>query len=509
MEGNSIKSKRIAKNTFVLYLRMLFLMAIHLYTSRVILKALGVEDFGIYNVVGGFVAMFAVLTQSLSAAASRFFNYEMASGDGERLSKVFSTTLIIHIALAAFIAFLAEGIGIWFVNDMMVIPADRLNAANWVFQFSVLAFCLNLITVPYHAVIIAHERMNIFAYISIFEGISSLLICYLLYISPIDRLVFYAILIFLIRVSIMVMNQLYCKKHFAESIFKLSLEKSFYKEIFGFASWNMIGAASGVLRNQGGNILLNLFFGPVVNAARAVANQVLRAVNSFVDNFMMAMNPQITQSYASGDHDYMMDLIYKGSRYSFYMLLFICLPILINTDYILSLWLNNVPEHSSLFVQLTLIYTMIESISRPLVTAQLATGRIRNYQIVVGGLQLLNLPISYLLLRLGGIPEVVLYVAIVLSIAMLLARLYMLRSMIQLKALNFVKEVLFNIVAVSFFSAIFPLIFFKTDPGVFFTFCISVLLCCISCIISVYYIGFSKSERIFVRKKLHSLMLKK
>ena len=318
MEGNSIKSKRIAKNTFVLYLRMLFLMAIHLYTSRIILKALGVEDFGIYNVVGGFVAMFAVLTQSLSAAASRFFNYEMASGDGERLSKVFSTTLIIHIVLAAFI------------------PADRLNAANWVFQFSVLAFCLNLITVPYHAVIIAHERMNVFGYISIFEGISSLLICYLLYISPIDRLVFYAILIFLIRVSIMVMNQLYCKKHFAESIFKLSLEKSFYKEIFGFASWNMIGAASGVLRNQGGNILLNLFFGPVVNAARAVANQVLRAVNSFVDNFMMAMNPQITQSYASGDHDYMMDLIYKGSRYSFYMLLFICLPILINTDYIFS-----------------------------------------------------------------------------------------------------------------------------------------------------------------------------
>lgn len=508
MESNSTKNKRIAKNTFVLYLRMLFLMAIHLYTSRVILEALGVEDFGIYNVVGGFVAMFAVLTQSLSAAASRFFNYEMASGDRERLSKVFSTTLIIHIALAAFIAFLAEGIGIWFVNDMMVIPADRLNAANWVFQFSVLAFCLNLITVPYHAVIIAHERMNVFAYISIFEGISSLLICYLLYILPIDRLVFYAILIFLIRVSIMVMNQLYCKKHFAESIFKLSLEKSFYKEIFGFASWNMIGAASGVLRNQGGNILLNLFFGPVVNAARAVANQVLRAVNSFVDNFMMAMNPQITQSYASGDHDYMMDLIYKGSRYSFYMLLFICLPILINTDYILSLWLNNVPEHSSLFVQLTLIYTMIESISRPLVTAQLATGRIRNYQIVVGGLQLLNLPISYLLLRLGGIPEVVLYVAIVLSIAMLLARLYMLRSMIQLKALNFVKEVLFNIVAVSFFSAIFPLIFFKTDPGVFFTFCISVLLCCISCVISVYYIGFSKSERIFVRKKLHSLMLK-
>ena len=487
---------------------MLFLMAIHLYTSRIILQTLGVEDFGIYNVVGGFVAMFAILSQSLSAAASRFFNYEMAKGNDERLSRVFSTTLVIHIALAIIIAMLAEMIGVWFVNEMLVIPNERMSAANWVFQFSVLTFCLNLIIVPYNATIIAHERMGVFAYISIYEGVSSLLICYLLYISPIDRLVFYATLMFLIRISIMIMNQWYCKKYFPETIFKYSSEKGIYKEIFGFASWNMIGAASGVLRNQGGNILLNLFFGPIVNAARAIANQVLRAVNGFVENFMVAMNPQITKSYASGDWTYMMTLIYKGARYSYYMLLFLCLPILINTGYILHLWLDKVPDHSVLFVQLTLAYTMVESISRPLVTAQLATGKIRNYQIVVGGLQLMNLPLSYVLLKLGFVAETILYVAIALSVAMLLARLYMLRSMIQLQAWDFIKKVLFNIVVVSIFASVIPIVLYTYSKVSFVFLCINMMVCFITTLFSIYCVGFSSNERIFVKEKAKQVLIK-
>lgn len=501
MSDNSANSKRIAKNTLVLYVRMLFLMAISLYTSRVILQALGVDDFGIYNVVGGFVALFAVLSKSLSSAASRFLNFTMGRGDKEKLADVFSTTFIIHAALAVIIAILAGFIGLWFVNEKMVISPDRLEAANWVFLFSVLTFSLNLVTVPYHAAIIAHERMSVFAYISIFEGVGKLLICYLVMVSPIDRLICYAILMFLIHVGITFMNIWYCRGHFEECILRSVYDKSLLKEIFGFASWNMIGSSSAILRNQGGNILLNLFFGPVVNAARAVANQVLHAVHAFVDNFFMALKPQITQSYAKGDWEYMMTLIYKGSRFSYYLLLVLCLPILLNTDYLLHLWLKKVPDHSSLFVQLTLVFTMLESISSPLITAQQATGKIRDYQLVVGGLQIMNLPVSYVLLKMGGVPETILYVAIFLSICCLCARLYMLRKGIRLNVGDFVNRVIINALAVSVVALIVPcilLFMFKESLLSFFIITMASLLCS-TC--SILYIGCKKEERQFIYLK--------
>ena len=499
--SNSANSKRIAKNTLVLYVRMLFLMVISLYTSRVILEALGVEDFGVYNVVGGFVALFAILSKSLSTAASRFLNFTMGRGDKEKLSNVFSTTFIIHAVLAILIAILAEFVGVWFVNEKMVISPERLEAANWVFQFSVLTFCLNLITVPYHAAIIAHERMSVFAYISIFEGVGKLLICYLVMISPIDRLVFYAILMFLVHVGITFMNIWYCRRHFEECILRSVYDKSLLKEIFGFASWNMIGSSSAILRNQGNNILINLFFGPVVNAARAVANQVLHAVHAFVDNFFMALKPQITQSYANGNWPYMMTLVFQGSRLAYYMLLILCMPILLNTDYLLHLWLKTVPDHSVLFVQLTLVFTMIESISSPLITAQLATGKIRNYQLVVGGLQIMNVPVSYIVLKLGGVPETILYVAIFISVLCLCARLYMLRIGIHLNIRLFVVKVLFNILIVSIISAIIPISLQLIMKENFMSFVLISSVCLISTAFSIFFIGCNKSERKFVTVK--------
>lgn len=502
MNSNSANTHRIAKNTFVLYIRMLFLMIVHLYTSRIILQVLGVEDFGIYNVVGGFVAMFAILSQSLSAAASRFFNYEMAKDDRKKLSDVFSTTLIIHIALAMIIAVLGEAAGVWFVNQKLVLPADRLYAANWVFQLSVLTFCLNLITVPYHASIIAHERMSVFAYISIFEGISSLMICFLLYFSPLDRLILYSILMFLIRVFVMMMNRLYCKRHFPESSFHMSTNMSIYKEIFGFASWNMIGSSAGILRNQGGNILLNLFFGPIVNAARAIANQVLRSVNSFVDNFMVAVNPQITKSYSSGDYDYMMTLIYKGSRYNYYMLLMLCLPILINTNKILHIWLKAVPEHSVIFVQFTLIFAMIESVSKPLVTAQLATGNIRNYQLVVGGINLLNIPVSYILFKYFNMPpEVLLYIAILFSTICLFARIIMLKRMIEFYIKGYVVRVLLNLLTVSVVAIILPVASSVALDDSFIGLMVSLFSCILCSLLSIIFIGLSRAERSWLYSK--------
>lgn len=488
---------------------MLFLMAVGLYTSRVILHALGVEDIGVYNVVGGFVALFAVLSKSMSSAATRFLNYEMGKGNQDKLNKVFSTILIIHVLLVIIIAVLSEIVGIWFVNNKMVISPERLYAANWVFHFSVLTFCFNLITVPYNAAIIAHEKMSAFAYISIIEGVGKLIIAYLVMISPIDKLIFYAILMFLIQFVVRTIYQIYCKRHFTECSFRFVIDKCLLKEIFGYATWNMIGTSSAILRNQGGNVLINLFGGPVVNAARAVANQVLHAVDGFVQNFVVALKPQITKSYARGDWKYMMSLIYKGSRLSYYMLLLLSLPIFVNTDYLLHLWLREVPDHSVSFVQLTLVFTMIESISHPLITAQLATGKVRNYQLVVGGLQMMNLPVSYIILKAGGAPETILFVAIFFSFCCLMARLYMLRSLINLNAQHFLLKVICNVIAVSFFSSLIPVYVNSLLTTSFLTFIIVSFLCLICSAVSILYVGCNQKERTLVCSKLLYVLRRK
>ena len=313
MTNSSSNNKRIAKNTLLLYIRMLFLMVVSLYTSRVVLNALGVEDFGIYNVVGGVVAMFSMLSGSLSAAITRFITYELGTGNKENLKKIFSSSVTIQIGLAVLIALLAEAVGVWFLNVKMNIPDARMVAANWVFQFSILTFAINLISVPYNASIIAHERMSAFAYISILEAIGKLAIAFLITVSPMDRLIFYSLLMCAVALLVRLVYGYYCKKHFEECTYHFLWDKELLKRMFGFAGWNFIGASSAVLRDQGGNVVINLFCGPVVNAARGIASQVNTAVHGFVSNFMTALNPQITKSYASGNRDYMMTLIFQGA----------------------------------------------------------------------------------------------------------------------------------------------------------------------------------------------------
>ena len=506
MENTSANNKRIAKNTLLLYVRMLFMMAVSLYTSRVVLNALGVEDFGIYNVVGGVVAMFSMLSGSLSAAITRFITYELGTGNKENLKKIFSSSVTIQIGLAVLIILLAEAIGVWFLNVKMNIPDGRIVAANWVFQFSILTFAINLISVPYNASIIAHERMSAFAYISILEAIGKLTIAFLIVISPMDKLIFYAILMCTVALIVRFTYGAYCKRHFEECTYHFIFNKELLKRMFGFAGWNFIGATSAVLRDQGGNIVINLFCGPAVNAARGIAFQVNTAVYGFVSNFMTALNPQITKSYAAGDRDYMMTLIYQGARLSFYMLLLLSLPVLVNPHYILGLWLKIVPDHAVLFVQLVLIFAMSESISNPLITAMLATGKIRNYQLVVGGLQMMNLPVSYLLLRMGMFPEVVIVVAIAISQCCLAARLVMLRGMIGLSVRKYVKKVYINVLVVTVIAAIFPFLLSMKLEESFLNF---VLLCFVALIctgITIYYIGCDKTERQFVLNKLHTII---
>lgn len=508
MSNTTENNKRIAKNTLLLYFRMLFLMAVSLYTSRVVLNALGVEDFGLYNVVGGVVAMFSVLSGSLSAAISRFITYELGKGNQENLNKIFSSAVTIQLGLAGIIILLAETIGIWFLNVQMNIPEVRMEAANWVFQFSILTFAINLISVPYNASIIAHERMSAFAYISILEAVGKLFIAYLITITPMDKLIFYAILMCVVALIVRFTYSNYCKRHFSECTYHFIWDKQLLKSMFSFAGWNFIGTSSTVLRDQGGNVVINLFCGPAVNAARGIASQVNNAINQFAVNFMTALNPQITKSYAAGDKGYMMTLIFQGARISFYMLLLLSLPILVNTHYILTLWLKIVPEHAVLFVQLILIFALSESISQPLITAMLATGKIRNYQIIVGGLQMMNLPISYILLRLGYFPEVVIVIAICISQCCLAARLILLRGMIGLSITKYLKNVYLNIIVVSIIAIILPLISAYYIKESFINFILISLIAVICTLSSIYFIGCNNQEREFIHQKLGTIKSK-
>lgn len=504
MSVKSENNRRIAKNTLLLYIRMLFIMAVSLYTSRVVLNSLGVEDYGIYNVVGGVTAMFTILSGSLSAAISRFITFELGKGNLEKLKTVFSTAVTVQLLLAAIIVIAAEAAGVWFLNAKMNIPAERMYAANWVLQCSIFTFAINLVSVPYNAAIIAHERMSAFAYISIIEVTLKLGAVFALHFFMHDKLIAWAVLLFLISAAIRVVYGIYCKRHFEECTYRFVIDKPLLKEITGFAGWNFIGSSSAVLRDQGTNIALNLFCGPVVNAARGISVQVQMAIQNFVTNFMTALNPQITKSYACGDRTYMLALIRQGARLSFYLMLLLSLPVLIETPTILKIWLRIVPDHTVNFVRLILLFTLTESLSGPLITAMLATGRIRNYQLVVGGLQMMNFPISYLLLRGGAAPEVTLIVAIAISFCCLFSRLWMLRRPLGLDAGNYFKQVIGRVFVVALLAAILPMVIhLRYDDTV-----ARLLVVCaaswLSTLSVIYYIGLDSAERAFVWNKITS-----
>ena len=502
MTDTSANNKRIAKNTLLLYIRMLFLMAVSLYTSRVVLQALGVEDFGIYNVVGGVVAMFSMLSGSLSASITRFITYELGKGNTENLGRIFSTSLTIQLGLSLLVVLLAETAGLWFLNVKMNIPDSRMFASNWVFQLSILTFVINLLSVPYNACIIAHERMSAFAYISILEVLGKLVVAYLITVSPMDRLIFYSLLMCVVALLVRLVYGCYCRRHFLECRYRFLLDKVLLRNMSGFAGWNFIGAASSVLRDQGGNVVINLFCGPAVNAARGIAFQVNTAVQGFVVNFMTALNPQITKSYASGDRRYMQTLVFQGARLSFYMLLLLSLPVLINTRFILDVWLGVLPEHAVSFVRLVLVLGMSEAISQPLITAMLATGRIRNYQLIVGGLQMMNLPLSYVLLRAGCFPEMVFVVAILLSQCCLAARLWLLRSMIGLPVRAYLSRVYLNVLSVALVASLLPFAFTYSHPETFLNFLWNVLATMGYTAFVIYFLGCNWEERLFIINKI-------
>ncbi|MCM1312634.1 MAG: oligosaccharide flippase family protein [Bacteroides sp.] len=497
MSADNLHSNtRVAKNTLYLYFRTLFVMGVTIFTSRIILDALGIEDYGIYNVVGGFVSMFSVLSGTLTVASQRFIAYELGKENPE-IKKVFSTTVSIHILLAFIILVILESVGIWFLNCKMNIAPERLYAANWVFQCSVITFCINIISIPYNAAIIAYEKMSAFAYISIFEVVAKLVSVYALYMVAFDSLIIYAVLMLFVAVILRVLYGVYCNYKFKECRYILSLEKNTFKEMLGFSGWNFIGSSAAILNGQGINMLINIFFGVTLNAARGVATQVDTAINTFVQNFMMALNPQITKSYAAGDFEHVNKMIIFGTKFAFFLFWILCLPIYLNTDFILNVWLNKVPKYTAVFVQLSIIYTLCQNLSQCLYTAMLATGRIKKYQITVGGLSLLAFPMTWIFFKMGFPVELGYWSMIFFSIVCFAARLYLLQTMIPLfSGWNFIKKVIAPI-----FYTIVPtvIVIYIGHQYIMETtwksFIVESLGCIVICCIAIFYLGLTQKER--------------
>lgn len=434
-------NKRIAKNTLLLYIRMLLIMAVTLYTSRVVLNTLGVEDYGIYNVIGGVVTMLSFFNNSMATAVQRFLNYEMGKGNLGNIVKIFSVSFLSYCFIAIIVLLLAETVGLWFVLNKLVIPADRLDAALWVYQFTIVTFIVNLLSVPYNATIIAHEKMSVFAYISILEVFGKLLIAYLITISPIDKLIFYGLLMTVISFGIRFVYSYYCKKHFAECHVKWIWDRNILKQLFGFSGWMLAGTSAHLFNTQGINLLINLFFGPILNTARAISVQVYNAVNSFSLNFMMATRPQIVKSYAQKDYKYVHQLIFSSTKFSFILLFFLSLPILLHTEYVLTLWLKQVPEYTSLFVQLTLIDLFVSCTFSPMASLSQASGKIRNYQLIISIVFLLIFCFTWISYRLGYPVYWAFVLSIIFNLLGLFARIYELKCSQSFPAWRYVRQV--------------------------------------------------------------------
>ena len=483
-------------------------MAISLFTSRVILNTLGVEDYGIYNVVGGVVAMFGFINGSMSSATQRYITFALGKEDKNRLQKVFSTTLQIHTLIAGIIVLLGETIGLWFLYNIIQIPADRMDAAFWILQCSIMSTVIMIISVPYNADIIAHEKISAFAYISILEVILKLAIVYMLVVFPFDKLILFAFFMLAVQLLICFCYSIYCNRHFEETKYKHVCDKDLFKEMIEFAGWSMFGNLSAILYGQGLNILLNVFFGPVVNAARAVALQVQNAIQGFVGNFQMAINPQITKTYARGDMSDMHKLMFRSARFSFFLLFFLSLPVLFETNFILTIWLKTVPENTVTFLRIIICTSLIYSLANPLIIANQATGKVKKYQAVCGTILLLILPISYVCLLLGCPAYTVFIVHFIIESVTQVARMIMLRPLIGIRLRDYFQHIYAKVLLVVAVSVFLPsLAYFNMEDNILRFLSVGTL-CVISVSASAYILGLSSNERALVKAKAIAILSK-
>ena len=499
-------SKTIVKNTLMLYARMLITMFVGLYTSRIVLNALGFTDYGIYNLVGGLVTMLSFLNVGLTGASQRFISYEMGRGDIASMKKVFCTAVITHKALAAIIVILLEIIGLLLINYKLVIPEGRIFAANWVFQCSLITTAVSIISVPYSSCVVAHEKMGQFAYISIIETFLKLGVALVIMVSPIDRLVLYVTLILLIQITVRLIYTTYCKREFDECIFEYRFDKTLFKKMFSFAGWGCIGNMGWGLKDQLLNIILNLFFGTTINAARGISTQVNGIISSFASNFTMAVNPQITKQYAAGNIERSITLTMAGSKYAFYLLSFITVPFLINEHYVLRLWLGDVPEYTDAFVAIALISSCVYSMSHTVSTAIQATGYVKCFQILLATTLLLEVPAAYIILKIGGAPYLAVMPSIFTCLLSLVVRIVILHHYVPQYRIS---EYLFNTVlrGIVIFSLAYVSSYYLRSlfENTFINLIITAAISAIIVLCLIYWIGINSHERNLVNGRISTI----
>ena len=505
-EQSSSNNKRIAKNTLLLYVRMLFLMVVSLFTSRVILNTLGVEDFGIYNVVGGIVAMFTIISGSLTSAISRFLTFELGKGDKEKLKTIFSTSVNIQLGLSAIIILIGEIVGIWFLNNQMNIPAERMMAANYILQCSLGIFVLNLLSVPYNASIIAHEKMGAYAYISILDIVLKLAVAYAIMLSPFDRLISYGVLLLAESIFIRLIYGLYSKRNFEECTYHLIYDKAVLRKMVSFAGWNFLGVTAGTLNTQGVNILMNVYFGVAVNAARGIAVQASAAISQFVQSFTTAVNPQITKSYAAGDMTYMHTLVCQSSKFSAYLFLLMAIPLSVETPEIFEIWLKNPPEYAVLFFRLSLLGTLMDSVlSNSLMTAIFATGDIKKYQVYVTICGGMVFPLTWLAYLMGASPDSTYIIYFIVYCVVLYVRLHVIQQKVHLQIKEYARRVLVKFIPVAVLSYLLPISIAYLMPASFGRILITTIVSVVITCAIIYSIGLTIGERNMVMSKVKKI----
>lgn len=498
-------NKTIAINTIYLYFRMLFTMLVALYTSRIILEVLGVDDFGTYQAVGGIVAMLSFINGALSNGTSRFLTYELGTGNYVKLKKTFSTLLSLHIVIAVLIVILAETVGLWFVKNELIIPDGRMDAALFTYHLSVITSVVTITQVPYNASIISHEKMGVYAYLSIFETVAKLLIVYSLTFFEWDKLKLYALLLCILQIVTALYYRQYCVKKFKETHFKFTLDKSIVKEVSSYSVWNLISSISIPLKNQGLTIILNMFFSPAVVTARALANQVNMAANQFVQNFRTAANPQIVKRLASGDIQGSKTLLLSSTKYSYYMMLALCLPICLLAEPLLKLWLKEVPKYTVIFLQLAIVSSLFQVFDNSFYTALYAVGRIKENAFISPVLGILTFPLTYALFKLGYSPVVLAWILLVLyAILGILIKPILIVKYADYKWRDII-SVFRQCIKVTIASSIFPIIVYLNKESFsvnskLIYFLIILLLCFVSTLLSVWFIGLDKIMRLRVKE---------
>lgn len=502
MMNTQENNKRIAKNTLYMYLRMLITMIVSLYTSRVVLNTLGINDFGIYNIVGGVVVLFTFINSAMSTGTQRHLSYELGKPCQGNITEVFNACLKIHIWLSLIVFILAETVGLWFLNTQMNFPQDRMEAVNWVYQFSILGCLVSIIRVPYQASIVAYERMSFYAYMGIIEAALKLVIVYLLLFFSADKLMLYSVLTFSVILLVTLWFVLFCHKSFGRIRLEKVRNKHIYKKLVSFSGWAMFGSVANLGLQQGLNVIINLFYGVALNAAVGVANQVNSAVMSFVGGFQQALNPQLVKSQAGGDKARQMQLICESSKLSFLIMFIVAFPLLMNLDYILTLWLGQYPPHANSICCLIIIGALIECLSGPLWVTIFATGNIKAYQIIISVILLLNVPVSYVGGRLGMSPENMFLVRNIIYVFAFATRLVFLRKMIALDIPAFLKRVVLPIIKVLCLVSL-PVLFISwkglVEPSDnFHTLIWQTVSICLYEVAIIYAFGLRSNERTYV-----------